>query len=564
MSSGGGSGGTNTQSTVQTVKIPDFLQDATLKAVDASQQLASQPYQAYQGQTIAGLTPQQLQAIQSGSANASDPTFGQAATDALGRTMAVPGMVNPTYGAAAGTALNAPGAAAPLYGAAAGGAANVPGSTMPLYGAAAGGAASIPGQVNPAYDAAEYMAATAPGASSPYFMTAGRTAAGAGAGAAPLYGAAAGFAGDSATSTRPLYGAGAGVVADASNPGALVDNGAVMSQGDIAPWMSPYISAALDPQLRAIRRQSDQTAMGINRTSAAAGAFGDARAGIQAGMNDRNTMESISNAVGTGYQSAYDRAVAAAQQVAQQRQGLTGQRLTANQQQLAAGTDLAQIASQMGTTEANAGDLLQRIASGQAQTGINVADLLQRIGTAQGTAQTNAADVLQRTASAQGQTGLSAADQLTRTASAMGSTQISASDLLRQIASAQESGSTNAAQTASQIASQMGQTNLAAANQQGTQAVSDYALRQQQAQDLMGYGKTQQDQTQASLSQAYQDFVNQREAPKENLNLLLAAIQGVPYSTTRLTTTPYNSTAANVGALTALLGLGGKLTSSAT
>jgi hypothetical protein len=155
--------------------------------------------------------------------------------------------------------------------------------------------------------------------------------------------------------------------------------------------------------------------------------------------------------------------------------------------------------------------------------------------------QTNVADLIQRIASAQGSTGLSAAD------------------LLRQVGASQESGQTNAAQVGSQIASQMGATNLTAAAQQGTQAAQDYALQQQQAQDLMGYGKTQQDQTQASLSQAYQDFVNQREAPKENLNLLLAAIQGVPYATTRLTTTPYNATAANLGAITSLLGVGGKL-----
>ena len=247
------------------------------------------------------------------------------------------------------------------------------------------------------------------------------------------------------------------------------------------------------------------TQQGIDRTATGAGAFGDARTGIQSGVNDRNVMESTSNAVGTGYQNAYQSAVAAAQAAAAQRQGLTGQRLTANQQQQTAGTDLANIASAQGSTGTNVADLLQRIASSQGATGI------------------------------------------------------SAADLLRQIGSTQESGATNAAQVGSQIASQMGATNLTAAQQEGALTAQQYAMQQQQAQDLMAYGKTQQDQTQASLSQAYQDFVNQREAPKENLNLLLAAIQGVPYATTRLTTTPYNSTAANLGAVSSLLGIGGKL-----
>ncbi len=490
--SGGGSSGQNTSSTVQTVKIPDYLQDASLKAVQASQDLASQPYQQYTGQTIAGLTPQQQQAIAQGSANATNQTYGQLAGDAINRTQQVPGMVNPTYGAAAGMALNAPGNAAGYYGAAGAGAANAVAGSQPLYNAAAYGAASTPGSVAPLYGTASDLAASVPG------------------------------------SANPLYAAGANVVGGSANAQGLVDNSAAVNPGDIPAWMSPYIDQALQPQLRAISRQGVTTQQGIDRTATGAGAFGDARTGIQSGVNDRNVMEATSNAVGTGYQNAYQSAVQAAQTAAAQRQGLTGQRLTANQQQQQAGTALANIASAQGSTTTNAADLLQRIATSQGGLGINASDLLSRI------------------------------------ASAQGSTGISAADLLRQIGSTQESGATNAATTASQIASQTGATNLAASQQEGTQAAQDYALQQQQAQDLMGYGKVQQDQTQASLSQAYQDFVNQREAPKENLNLLLAAIQGVPYSTTRLTTTPYNATAANLGAITSLLGLGGKLSSPTT
>lgn len=282
MSSGGGGGSSNTQ-TVQTVKIPPFLEDATLNAINRAQAIADQPYQPYGGQTIADLTSQQQQGIARGTASATDPRY------------------------------------ASMYG------------------------------------TAENLAA-----------------------------------------------------GSAANP------------GDIAPWMSPYVMQALQPQITAIQRQGQVTANNINATATGAGAFGDARTGVQQGINDRNTMEAISNAVGTGYQSAYDRAVAAAQ--------------AAGQQRLQAGAGLAQIAGQQ------------------------------------------------------------------------------------------------------------------------------YGQAAQSATDLTNYGKIVQDENQARLAQAYQDFVNQREYPKEGLNTILAAIQGVPYSTTRLTTTPYNATAANLGALTSVLGLTGKLT----
>jgi hypothetical protein len=564
MSSGGGGGGQNTQSTVQTVKIPDYLQDASLKAVQASQDLASQPYQQYTGQTIAGLTPQQTQAIDIGTANATNPTYGQIAGDATTKTMNVPGMVDPTFNAAAnqalsaapnaqgyynvagGSAANVPGSVAPLYGAAAGTAASVPGATAPLYGAAAGTAASVPGSVNPIYGAGENQIASSPGS------------------VAPLYGLAADTAANVPGSVNLLYNMGAGTVASASSPQGLVDNSAAVNPGDIPSWMSPYIDQALAPQLRAIARQGVTTQQGIDRTATGAGAFGDARTGIQSGVNDRNVMEATSNAVGTGYQNAYQSAVQAAQTAAAQRQGLTGQRLTANQQQTQAGTALANIASAQGSTATNVADLLQRIATGQGGLGVSAGQALTQAASAQGATGTNVADLLQRIASGMGSTDTNAAQILAQIASSQGATGISAADLLRQIGSTQESGQSNAAQVASQIAAQTGTTNLAAAQQEGATAAQQYALQQQQAQDLMGYGKTQQDQTQASLSQAYQDFVNQREAPKENLNLLLAAIQGVPYATTRLTTTPYNATAANLGAITSLLGLGGKLSSPTT
>lgn len=339
MGMSGGGGSQSTQNTVQTVKIPDYLQSAGLDAISraTAMQPDAQPYQPYTGEEIAGLTPAQNQGIGSGESVAGSPVWGQMFGQAISNTGNVQGAVDPLYGGAAGIESGAAAAAPNLA-------------------------------VNP---------------------------------------------------------------------------------NDIQPWMSQYVAQALQPQITAIQRQGDTTQKGINAASVGAGAFGDARTGIQAGVANRGTQENISNAVGTGYQSAFDRAVSAAQQAAAQRQ-------TGNAQAIQAGSALSGIASQQGATDL-------------------------------------------------------AANQ--------------------------------------QIAAMTGQ---------------DYALQTQQANDLLTYGGKQQTQQQAQDSQEYQDFVNQREYSSEQLNKLLAAIQGQPYSTTRETTTPYNATAANLGMLSSVLGIGGKLASSAT
>lgn len=87
---------------------------------------------------------------------------------------------------------------------------------------------------------------------------------------------------------------------------------------------------------------------------------------------------------------------------------------------------------------------------------------------------------------------------------------------------------------------------------------SVYGLNTSQEGDLSTAGKTEQGQTQKEDTTAYTDFLNQFEYPQEMLNLRLAARQGAPYSSTRLTTSPYSSSAQSIGALAAAFGLGGK------
>lgn len=61
-SSGGGGGGSNT--VTQTQQIPDWQKDFAQANESIASSIASRPYQAYQGQMIAGLTPQQQQGMQ--------------------------------------------------------------------------------------------------------------------------------------------------------------------------------------------------------------------------------------------------------------------------------------------------------------------------------------------------------------------------------------------------------------------------------------------------------------------------------------------------------------------
>jgi hypothetical protein len=75
-------------------------------------------------------------------------------------------------------------------------------------------------------------------------------------------------------------------------------------------YMNPYIQSALDPQLRELQRQSD-----IQRTADAgrltkAGAFGGSRQAIMESEGRRNLLDKQAGILGTGYATAYDKAMA--------------------------------------------------------------------------------------------------------------------------------------------------------------------------------------------------------------------------------------------------------------
>lgn len=74
-------------------------------------------------------------------------------------------------------------------------------------------------------------------------------------------------------------------------------------------FMNPYLSAALAPQLREARRQSDISALADASRLTKAGAFGGGRQAIIDAERDRNLQTRLGDITAKGYSDAYDRAM---------------------------------------------------------------------------------------------------------------------------------------------------------------------------------------------------------------------------------------------------------------
>ena len=75
-------------------------------------------------------------------------------------------------------------------------------------------------------------------------------------------------------------------------------------------YMNPYLQASLNPQLDEARRQSEITNQQNNAAMTKAGAFGGGRQAIMTSENQRNLGTNLANITGTGYNTAYDKAMA--------------------------------------------------------------------------------------------------------------------------------------------------------------------------------------------------------------------------------------------------------------
>jgi hypothetical protein len=74
-------------------------------------------------------------------------------------------------------------------------------------------------------------------------------------------------------------------------------------------YMNPYLQASLNPQLEEARRQADITRMQNASRLTQAGAFGGSRQAIMDAETQRNLGTQLANITGTGYNTAYDKAM---------------------------------------------------------------------------------------------------------------------------------------------------------------------------------------------------------------------------------------------------------------
>lgn len=73
-------------------------------------------------------------------------------------------------------------------------------------------------------------------------------------------------------------------------------------------YMNPYISAALNPQLEELRRQSQITQLGNASKATQAGAFGGSRQALMDTETQRGLLAEQNKAIGSGYANAFDKA----------------------------------------------------------------------------------------------------------------------------------------------------------------------------------------------------------------------------------------------------------------
>ena len=75
-------------------------------------------------------------------------------------------------------------------------------------------------------------------------------------------------------------------------------------------YMNPFLQTALDPQLKEMQRQSDIARLADSARLAKAGAYGGGRQAIMESEARRNLLDKQKEAIGTGYSTAYDKAMA--------------------------------------------------------------------------------------------------------------------------------------------------------------------------------------------------------------------------------------------------------------
>lgn len=326
-------------------------------------------------------------------------------------------------------------------------------------------------------------------------------------------------------------------------------NGAAAQQ-----YMSPYMDAVVNKAQSDALENAAQAQATRNLQAARSGSFGGSRAAVQNQIANNATQSNMTDIMVKGQQSAFEnaqqqfntdqgRAMQAAIQnqntslsVGQQNQNTALQSLLANQQ---AGLTMG------GQNQ----DAALRASLANQSTNLTSQQLNQQAALAMGQSNQNAGLDAAKLNEQSRQYGYGASEQAWQQAGQMGLDAQKANEQFRQ------SGASLGLQG-------LDLQQKAGMNLNTLQASKDDAMLNRIKAQL-GVGQTQEDYKQQRLDQRYNDFVNQRDSERQNLQFLSSLLQGVPVSANQdVTTSSSQNNLQGVlgatGGLQSLYALGGK------
>jgi hypothetical protein len=522
-----GSPQTATSYTTSSTETPKWMQDAIYNQIQVAQNIANTPYQPYNLPTVAELSPLQQQAYKNVQANqgfyqgdldkaqAGMMDFGSKGTaDALKTAQGQylrQDLVGKNLDAGQGYfdragKMDIVAAGQPALSKAMG--MDAVGAAQPSLTQAGLAAGNIMGAAQPYLSQANAAASNIYGSAQPYMSQAGSTTA-------------------QALSDRAL---------SAANP--YLTAAAQSSAQGINQYMSPYQTGVMDVIAKqAGRNLSENILPGVSDAFIKAGQFGSSRMGEFGSRALRDTQEAVLNQQAQLANQGYGQALGASQaDLARQAQlaGTVGS---------ISGADLSRVlqgGAQYGNLAQTQGQLTGQQASALANLGQTAGQLTGQ----QASALTNLGQTTGQLTSQQqqnltnlGQTqGQLTAQQMSQLGN-LGQMQTSAGQ-------AQQQFGLTAAQATQAAQAQDYQRQMSALQNVANMQQQEQAMRAADVASLEGAGAAQQGQMQKQLSAAEQQYINQQNYPKQQMDWLSTQIRGMAPITPQATTTSGTTTGA--------------------
>lgn len=514
---------TATSYTTSSTETPKWMQDAIYNQIQWAQNIANKPYEAYELPTVAELSPLQQQAYQQVQANqgfyqgaidraqAGMEAFGSKGTaDALKAEQARflrQDLVNTNldkgqgYWDRAGK-MDIVAAAQPALSKAMG--IDAVAAAQPYLSRA--GAQDVVGAAQPYLSRAASQDIV--GAAQPYMSQAGQTTA-------------------QSLAERAL---------SAADP--YLRASAQSAASKVGEYMSPYQQGVLDVIARQGARNLQENIMpGVSDAFIKAGQFGSSRMGEFGSRAVRDTQEAILNAQAQAAQQGYGQALGAAQaDLARQGQlagtvgSISGADLSRILQGGAQFGNLAQTAGQLTGQQAQ---MLANIGQTQGQLTGQQAQILANLGQTTGQLSAQQMQNLANLGQTQGQLTAQQMSQL----AALGQAQTQAGQ-------AQQQFGLGAAQATQAAQAQDYARQMTALQQAANMQQQEQAMRAADVAALESAGRTQQEQQQAQLNAAQQQFMAEQLYPKQQMDWLSTQVRGLAPITPQVTTQTGTTTGA--------------------